>query len=213
MSKLKHPSRRGIDLVDPRPLRSYGGGNGKRNEVKTTAERPAAVKRKSDTPVIMEEDNFAGDALEELHELEVAACEAAQHGGDLGHECFPEADEEHQLLDEGWDLEDGPRVQEMASGSAAAAAEEDAAGREEPPEKRPRNGELVQVTVAASLDGIEARLRAHGETPRFRVVRAGLLQHTCTTAEAAVSYWPSTLAWSVEGSQRNLIEDALLAPT
>ena len=92
------------------------------------------------------------------------------------------------------------------------AEEEEAGDREEPEMKRPRNSEFVEISVAASLDGIEARLQARGETPRFKMVRAGLLQHSCTTADATVNFWPSTLVWSVEGRQHSLIEDALLAP-
>ena len=216
VAKLKHPSRKGVDLLDPRPLKGYGADNGRMDEVKVAMVQPAAAKRKSDAPLTMEEDPEAGDALDELRELELAAQAAAEHGGDLGHEGFVEEqdEEEHQLLGDGWGLEDGQQhPQQPTSGDAVPAEDEDAGDREEPDMKRPRNSEFVEVSVAASLDGIEARLQARGETPRFKMVRAGLLQHSCTTADATVNFWPSTLVWSVEGRQHSLIEDALLAPT
>ena len=97
-------------------------------------------------------------------------------------------------------------------GAAEPDDEEVACDREEPRSKKPRTEELRRVDVVASLEGIEARLQNLGETPRFRAVRTGLLQHKCTTAEAIVSFWPGTLSWSVEGRQRCQVEDALLAP-
>ena len=103
----------------------------------------------------------------------------------------------------------------MAHGTTADAlvppAAEEADVCEEPLRKRPRL-ERTRVEVAASLEGIEARLRTFGEAPRVRALQPGLLQHECTTAEAVVCYWPGTLRWSVEGRQSGMIEGLLLQP-
>ena len=68
--------------------------------------------------------------------------------------------------------------------------------------------------VNASLDGLESRLAALGELPRFVAVGPGgrQLQHQCRLAAAAVNFWPATLQWSVEGPGGSTVEVALLRP-
>ena len=68
--------------------------------------------------------------------------------------------------------------------------------------------------MAASLDGIEARLREMGEAPRFAVAgpSGSHLQHSCSTFLARVNFWPSTLLWNVEGPRSSVVEAALLLP-
>ena len=62
----------------------------------------------------------------------------------------------------------------------------------------------------ASLYGIEDRLSAIGEVPRFREFVPGRLPHHCTTTAATVDFWPSTLKWSVSGDESNAIERSLI---
>ena len=92
---------------------------------------------------------------------------------------------------------------------AEPTAGDDAIDREEPQAKKPRPAQR-RIEVAASLDGIEARLQALGEAPRFLAVQPGQLQHNCTSADARVNFWPSTLRWSVEGRQCSSVEAARL---
>ena len=92
------------------------------------------------------------------------------------------------------------------------AKDEGTRDREEPRPKRARTTPGKVALVAASLEGVEARLQARGETARFALIQPGHLQHSCTTAEARVNFWPCTLRWSVEGRQGDVIEAALLAP-
>ena len=68
------------------------------------------------------------------------------------------------------------------------------------------------VSVAASLEGLEARLEYIGEVPRFILVAPGRLQHACSKAVAWVNFWPNSLRWSVEGMQSQDVECALMAP-
>ena len=81
---------------------------------------------------------------------------------------------------------------------------------EEPRRKKPCSRELA--IQCAPADGIEARLTARGETPRFKPVgpEGRQLRHTCTTVRASVSFWPSTLQWAVEGEDGDEVEASLL---
>ena len=77
-------------------------------------------------------------------------------------------------------------------------------GTRDSEELRPQKARpsLVKVAlVAASLEGVEARLQARGETARFALIQPGHLQHSCTTAEARVIFWPYTLRWSVKAGR------------
>ena len=64
--------------------------------------------------------------------------------------------------------------------------------------------------VAASLSGIEDRLVAWGEVPRFRKAGPGRLQHICNTAAATIYFWPGSLKWCVEGDDSSAVEHALI---
>ena len=75
-----------------------------------------------------------------------------------------------------------------------------------------RAGYAAVRRVAATLEGVEARLRSVGEYLLFREVQPGLLQHACSTAAAVVSFWPSTLRWQIDGAQCESIEKTMLAP-
>ena len=84
-----------------------------------------------------------------------------------------------------------------------------------PPAKRARAAspqQAVQTVVPASLEGLERRLVQAGEAPRFRTSEAGGLVHRCTAFDAQVRFWPSTLAWCVEGSDGGIVEAVLATP-
>ena len=97
----------------------------------------------------------------------------------------------------------------VVSEAASAASEE---VREQPKCKKARTSAQQAVRVDASLEGLEARLEAIGETPRFAAAQPGRLQHACKTAEAWVNFWPTSLRWNVEGRHRSRVEEARLAP-
>ena len=129
--------------------------------------------------------------------------------------------EQHEEQDEEEDLfgHEGLGAAAYApAGPCAVAVSQDAVATErEPPSEQPqckkaRTASLHVVSIAASLEGLEARLAGIGEAPRFVAVQPGRLQHACSTAEAWVNFWPSSLKWNVEGRQCRSIEDALLAP-
>ena len=138
-----------------------------------------------------------------------AAADAATHSGSQDPQDMHEEDGE--LIEGTWGFDDEPEPEQCRPGNAVPPAAGGADAGEEPSSKKPRL-ERRRVEVAASLEGIETRLRFFGEVPRFRASQPGLLTHHCTTAEATVSYWPGTLRWSVEGRQSGLIEDLLLQP-
>ena len=196
-------------LYDPKPLGVVGGGAGSlRDEGRAAAADQTRKRRPSGQPDEEGDEPGAGDALEELALLEAAAVEAAMDSGSPQDE----EDSQHLLGEMAWGFdEDEPEERRLGGCVAGAPAAEAADANEEPLGKKPRT-EHRQVVIAASLEGLEARLRHGGEAPQFRVVRPGLLQHHCSTAEAVVSYWPGTLRWSVEGRHSEAVEDLLLQP-
>ena len=66
--------------------------------------------------------------------------------------------------------------------------------------------------LAASLEGLELRLSRLGEPPQFAEVEPGHLRHQCSSMEAQLSFWPSSLKWRAEGRHGSLLEEALMAP-
>ena len=75
-----------------------------------------------------------------------------------------------------------------------------------------RRSAPVVVEVPASLDGLEMRLRKLGEIPRFKLTEGSYLEHRCTSMNAVVKYWPSTLLWCTEGPDSDAADGALAAP-
>ena len=71
---------------------------------------------------------------------------------------------------------------------------------------------MTRAVIPASLDGLECRLEKAGEVPRFRTSDAGGLYHSCTTFDAQVRFWPSTLEWCVEGPDGGTVEALLAMP-
>ena len=71
----------------------------------------------------------------------------------------------------------------------------------------------VTEKIPASLEGLEQRLASIGETPRFKSTEGGsFLEHQCTSMNAVVRFWPSSLAWCVEGPDCDTIDGQLTAP-
>ena len=160
------------------------------------------------------------EALAEMERLELEAADACEEDyGDL-EDVFG-----HMGEDFGTDTgrpgrREGIVAEELHAEAGGPAASQGVAG---PPAKRmrivgkrpPQGGPTVQnaVTVSpASLEGLELRLATAGEVPRFKVSDRGGLVHECGLHNAAVRFWPSTLAWSVEGPDCGKVEALLLAP-
>ena len=151
-----------------------------------------------------------------LAQLEMLEAEARQrhdedemedifgHGGDLGEAAY----EELLVVDSGTATPEpaatAPQQAVVTKRAAAVEVQRDAK----------RTCSRTPGFVNASLDGLESRLAALGELPRFVAVGPGgrQLQHQCRLSAAAVNFWPATLQWSVEGPGGSTVEAALLRP-
>ena len=158
--------------------------------------------------------------LDELAALEAAAAAAEQAAPAEPPSKRQKAGPGDADLWEGEGAEDSDEDLFGTSGlgpaTYAVAAVVDTPGRSGPsvPARRreaPAPG-LDTGFVEASLEGIEERLAAIGERPFFREVGLGRLAHHCNTATATVSFWPSTLKWTVSGPGGHAVERALIGP-
>ena len=162
-----------------------------------------------------------GDAT--LAQLEAMEAEAQCQQ----HQCVPcehmDEDEQEDVFGHGDDLgEAAYEPVEVAAATASAelpaTAPQQPAGTRRAVAEEPRAAKKarcrVPAVVDASLDGLEKRLQAFGENPRFETVGPGgrQLQHQCVAAAASVNFWPATLLWSVEGPDMAAVEAALLRP-
>ena len=104
-------------------------------------------------------------------------------------EAFPEEavppEEDEDVFGYGDDLGESAYL----PGTAVPDKEDEAGDRGEPPQ--PKRARITAATlsvgmVTASLEGLEARLKALGEVPRFVPSQPGLLRHTCCTVNASV---------------------------
>ena len=156
-----------------------------------------------------EEEGDATLAQLELMEAE-ARCQQGEdeqedvfgHGDDLGEAAYVQV----QVATVTASVELPAQAPQQAEVTKRAAVEEPRAA------KKARG--RTQAFVNASLDGLESRLKALGEHPRFVVVGPGgrQLQHQCRAVAASVNFWPATLQWSVEGPGSSAVEAALLRP-
>ena len=130
-------------------------------------------------------------------------------------EAFPEPamqveEEEEDCFDFENDLGEAAYRQDAAEDGQGHAASD----RTQPPQAKRARTEATGHAgfVAASLEGLEARLTACGEVPRFVPMQPGLLRHECRTVNASVSFWTGSLKWCVDGPQAAVIDAGLIAP-
>ena len=204
-----HPDRRsGLFLED---VRHYGRGkfSVQVRGASNPAEEPRSVMEAAQRAADVHDVDEGDVVLEELEAMEVAAERAA---ASLSHQLPPPAKrlrtgvgaEGQEEGEDGYEGDVFDFGHDMGPAAYSSDAETDEA---------PRNDEALPAAtqgLPTSLAQMEERLAVLGEVPRFRPTEASYIEHRCSTIDATVRFWPSTLQWTTDGPQGDVAYDAVV---